>query len=295
MKRRFLGCATVIVVATLLNAVGCKRDSRQPGPQPAVEDVIYGCGATFPSDLYEKWIEVYGEKHPDEKIIYRAIGSGGGIKNFIAGTVVDKGKTYKVDFGASDAAMSDEQISEVKRGVQLVPTAAGSIAITYNLPGVSELKLDRDLYVDIFMGKVTSWKDPRIAELNPGVEFPDLTIALAARQDSSGTTFAFTNHLSAVSDEWRDKGPGVGKLIEWPPATMRAKGNDGVAGLIKRSPGTIGYVEYGIAKRAGLQMAALKNKAGEFVLPSEDSGLATLRNAKLPENLRAFFPDPDGA
>jgi phosphate transport system substrate-binding protein len=144
------------------------------------------------------------------------------------------------------------------------------------------------------LGNVTRWDDPKIRKLNPDLELPDMAIAVAARRDSSGTTYAFTNHLSAISDRWRDRGPGTGKLVNWPGPTMLANGNEGVAGLIKRTPGAIGYVEYGIAVRAGLSLAQLENRAGKFVAATGPSGMATLASADLPQNLRAFFPDPSG-
>jgi phosphate transport system substrate-binding protein len=247
---------------------------------------IHGAGATFPAPLYKKWLEEYQKRRPEVVLSYDAIGSGEGAKQFIAGAI---------DFGASDAAMSDSQIAEVKRGVQLLPVVAGSIVLAYNLEGLSgDLKLTRDVYVDIFLGKITRWDDLRIKRINPGLKLPSSDIALAVRQDGSGTTFVFTNHLSAVSEEWRDRGPGVATLVDWPGNAMAARGNEGVAGRIKMSKGSIGYVEYGIARRGGLSMAWLENKAGQFIEPHGGSGLATLINTTLPENLRVFFPDPEG-
>jgi len=247
---------------------------------------IHGGGATFPAPLYKKWIEEYQKRRPEVVVSYDVVGSGEGVKAFMAG---------QVDFGASDAAMSDAQIAEVARGVQLVPAVAGSIVLAYNLEGLGgDLKLTREVYVDIFLGKIKSWDDLRIKRINPELNLPKSDIALVVRQDGSGTTYAFTNHLSAISDEWRDRGPGVGTLIDWPGNAMAARGNEGVAGRIKISKGSIGYVEYGMARRTGLSMAWLENKAGQFIEPHGGSGLATLLNTSLPENLRVFFPDPDG-
>jgi len=247
---------------------------------------IHGAGATFPAPLYKKWIEEYQKRRPEVMVSYDVIGSGEGVKEFMAG---------RVDFGASDAAMSDAQIAEVARGVQLVPAVAGSIVLAYNVEGLGgDLKLTREVYVDIFLGKIKSWDDLRIKRINPDLNLPKSDIALVVRQDGSGTTYAFTNHLSAISDEWRDRGPGVGTLIDWPGNAMAARGNEGVAGRIKISKGSIGYVEYGMARRTGLSMAWLENKAGQFIEPHGGSGLATLLNTSLPENLRVFFPDPDG-
>jgi phosphate transport system substrate-binding protein len=200
----------------------------------------------------------------------------------------------QVDFGASDAALTDEQIAQVKRGVQLIPTLAGKVVIAYNLEGLGgALRLKRDVYTDIFLGKITRWNDERIAAINPGLALPDTSIHVIARQDGSGTTFAFTNHLAAISPEWKST-HGVGNKIGWGKASL-ATGNEGVAALILRTPGGIGYVEYGMAKRTGLAMALLENKAGHFVAPTGSSGQAALANSKLPGNLRAFFPDPEGS
>jgi phosphate transport system substrate-binding protein len=280
----------VLAVAVVAGFIGCGAvpaaagTSGKAGPPGTMH--IQGAGATFPAPLYKKWIEEYHKRRPDVVVSYDALGSGEGIKQFIAGGV---------DFGASDAAMSDAQMAEVARGVQLVPAVAGSIVLAYNLEGLSgDLKLTREVYVDIFLGKITRWDDLRLKRINPELTLPKSDIALVVRQDGSGTTYAFTNHLSAISDEWRDRGPGVGTLIDWPGHAMSARGNEGVAGRIKMSHGSIGYVEYGIARRAGLRMAWLENKAGQFIEPHGGSGLATLLNTPLPENLRVFFPDPDG-
>ena len=248
---------------------------------------LLGAGATFPAALYKKWIEEYRNVQPEVGISYLAVGSGEGTDRFIRG---------EVDFGASDSAMSDAEMAEVDRGVQLIPTTAGSIVLAYNLPGVSgELRLSREVYVDIFLGKIERWNDKRLKSLNPDLSLPSSDISVAARLDGSGTTFAFTKHLSEISEQWRNRGPGAGKLVDWPGPTMLGRGNEGVAGIIKRTPGALGYVEYGIASRLGLQLAALENRDGAFVSPTGTSGMATLENAKLPENLRAFFPDPPGA
>jgi phosphate transport system substrate-binding protein len=258
-----------------------------PGKAPPPGSIqLHGAGATFPAPLYKKWLEEHRKRRPDVLLSYDAIGSGEGTKQFIAGAV---------DFGASDAAMSDSQIAEVKRGVQLLPVVAGSIVLAYNLEGLGgDLRLTREVYVDIFLGKITRWDDLRIKRINPDLKLPSSDIALVVRQDGSGTTYAFTNHLSAVSEGWRDRGPGVATLVDWRGNAMAARGNEGVAGRIKMSKGSIGYVEYGIARRGGLSMAWLENKAGQFIEPHGGSGLATLINTTLPENLRVFFPDPEG-
>jgi len=249
---------------------------------------LVGSGATFPNPLYQRWIKEFTRNQPGVTIFYDAVGSGEGTKRFMAQTV---------DFGASDSAMSDEQIAQVQRGVQLVPITAGSIVLAYNLPGIPQgLRLSREVYTGIFLGAITSWDDKRIQQLNPQLTLPRLDIITVTRSDSSGTTWAFTNHLQTISRKWRESGFTAGKKIDWPGNSMASRYNEGVAGAIKMSMGSIGYVEYGIAKRAGLAMAALENRAGEFVSPSDTSGTITLANnsTQLPENLRMFLPDPEG-
>ena len=249
---------------------------------------LRGAGATFPAPLYQRWINTFAEHHPNFPISYEAVGSGEGVRRFL---------TEELDFAGSDAALSDEEMAQVKRGAQLVPATAGIIVIAYHVKGLSgPLKLPREVYSDIFLGKITRWNDSRIQAANPGLKLPNENITIAARQDSSGTTYAFTNHLSAVSQEWRDRGPGTGKAVDWPGNAMVARGNEGVAALIKIGEGSIGYMEYGFAKRLGLTMAWLENKNGRFVEPNDHSGAETLlQNAsKMPENLRLMTPDPDG-
>jgi phosphate transport system substrate-binding protein len=222
---------------------------------------LRGAGATFPAPLYKKWIDVYQAAHRNVSISYSAVGSGEGIKRFLAETV---------DFAASDENLTESDASKVEAGAATVPATAGMVVLAYNLPGITgEIRLPRDVYADIFAGVIRRWNDPRIQTANPGVRLPARDIALVARLDSSGTTAALTRNLSAVDPSWRSRGLGVGKLIAWPSKTMLAAGNEGVAALIKISEGAIGYVEYGFAKRLGLPMAALQNKSGQFVAPSE--------------------------
>lgn len=229
---------------------------------------IRGAGATFPAPLYKTWIEVYRAEHPAVSITYDAVGSGEGISRFVTGSV---------DFGATDAMLTDAQAAKVPGGVVTVPATAGMVVLAYNLPGVTGiLKLPREVYVEIFAGTLKRWDDPRIGAANPGVALPSRNIAIVARQDSSGTTAAFTSHLAAISPAWSEQGLSVGKMIEWPGSAMLAKGNEGVASRIKMSEGSIGYVEYGFAKRLDLPVAALQNKAGRYVMPTEPGGQAAL-------------------
>ena len=259
----------------------------KPGEGKA--SVLQGAGATFPAPLYKKWIAEYRNVEPATAIDYKVVGSGEGIKRFLDDSV---------DFGASDAAMTDDQIALAKHGAVLVPATAGMIVLAYNLPGLNgPLKLNRDTYVALLMGKIPRWNDARIQATNSGLNLPDREIILVARQDSSGTTFALTNHLSAVSPLWRDRGPGTGKVVSWPNNTMMVRGNEGVASRVKLSVGSIGYVEYSFAKQLGMPTAQLENKEGRFVVPSDSVGEATLAANlnRMPANLRVFIPDPDGA
>lgn len=245
---------------------------------------LQGAGATFPAPLYQRWIAEYTKANPDLQINYQGVGSGAGIKQF----------TQKlVTFGASDAAMKDEEIAAVKQGVVLIPATAGSIVLAYNLPGVENLKLSREAYAGIFVGKITKWSDPAIAKTNDGVKLPDTAIVVCERSDGSGTTFVFTKHLSAISPEFKEK-VGEGTSVTWATG-VAGKGNDGVTALIKQNKGAIGYVEYGYAKNNKLSFAALQNKAGEFVTATTASGAATLATTQFPANLlRAWPSDPDG-
>lgn len=275
-------CRSVIV------AIACLVEMAGGAYAQTGEVTLQGGGATFPAPLYQRWISAFAEQQPNLQISYKAVGSGEGIHDFLA---------EALDFAGSDAALNDEQMAQVKRGAVLVPATAGIIVLAYHIENLNgPLKLPRDVYEDIFAGKITRWNDARIRSANPDLKLPNQTITIVARQDSSGTTFAFTNHLSAISDHWRDRGPGVGKVVDWPGNTMTVRGNEGVASRIKVSEGSIGYIEYGFAKRLQLPMAWLQNKAGRFVEPNDHAGADTLvRNAeRMPDNLRLLLPDPDG-
>jgi phosphate transport system substrate-binding protein len=245
---------------------------------------LSGAGATFPAPLYQRWSVDYHAKHPDVQVNYQSVGSGAGVKNFIQGVV---------DFGASDAAMTDTEMAKSPRGAVLIPATAGSVVLAYNLPGLDSLRLSREALAGIFLGTITKWNDPAIAGSNPGVVLPDQSIAVAYRSDGSGTTFIFTQHMSAISPAFDDE-VGFDKSVSF-PVGIGGKGNEGVTALIKQTPGTIGYVEYGYAKNNGLSMAAIENKSGNFVAPTPESGAATLASVEMPENLRIWPVDPAGA
>jgi len=229
---------------------------------------LRGAGSTLAAPLYEKWIDAFEKTHPNISLSYEAVGSGEGIARFSADTV---------EFGASDVPLSPTEAAKLTRGVIQVPATAGMVVLAYNLANITgELKLPQDVYFDIFMGRIRTWDDPRIRAANPHLRLPSRTIAVVVRQESSGTTYAFTNHLAAINEDWISKGPGVSKLVEWPHTAMIARGNEGVASRIKISEGSIGYVEWGFARRLGLPVALLQNKAGEYVAPTEETGTAAL-------------------
>ena len=257
-------------------------------PLSAQEKIrLIGSGASFPFPIYAAWFKDFGKTSNGITVDYQSKGSGAGVQDLINKTV---------DFAASDSAMTDEQIGKVSQGVQLLPMTAGEIILAYNLPDVKQLRLPRDVYPAIFLGKITKWNDPKIVAANPGAKLPDLPITIVRRADSSGTTYVFTNHLSAISPEWA-KGPGVGNTVNWPASdkSVAAPKNDGVAATIKQTKGAIGYIEYSFAKFAKVDSALLQNKAGQYVAPGGDGGVQALASAKLPPDMRLWISDPESA
>ncbi|AFZ54332.1 phosphate ABC transporter substrate-binding protein PstS [Cyanobacterium aponinum] len=236
---------------------------------------LNGAGASFPAPLYQRWFVEYNRINRNVQVNYQSVGSGAGVKQFMGGTV---------DFGASDVAMKDDEISKVSRGVVLLPVTAGSIVIAYNNKDVSNLKLSRQQLVDVFLGKIKDWKQLGASKSKP--------IKVIHRSDGSGTTAVFTSHLSAINSEWKSK-VGEGKTVQW-PGGIGAKGNEGVTATIMQTDGAIGYVEYGFAKNNNLKTAQLQNKAGKYVTPTLENASKTLSQVTLPANLRAFIPDPTG-
>jgi len=214
---------------------------------------LTGAGATFPYPIYSKWFSEYSAAHPGVEVNYQSIGSGGGIAQVTKGLV---------DFGASDMPMTDEMLASSKIKLIHIPTVLGADVPAYNVPGVSELRFSGDVLADIFLGKIVTWADPRIAKDNPGVKLPDKKIVVVHRSDGSGTTFIWTDYLSKVSKEWSD-GPGKGTAVNWPTG-VGGKGNEGVAGLIRQLPGSIGYVELIYALQNHINYGAVKNIAGNY-------------------------------
>lgn len=248
---------------------------------------LTGAGASFPAPLYQNWAINLAQAEPNLQVNYQSIGSGAGIEQFTANTV---------DFGASDVAMTDEQKTAVTRGTILLPMTAGSIVMAYNLPGVdSGLKLTREAYVGILSGQITRWNDAAIAAANPDLQLPDQQITVVHRSDGSGTTGILTKHLSEISQQWADT-IGQGNSVSWPTTGnfVGARGNEGVTAQIQNVNGAMGYIEYGFASNNNLAVAALENKAGNFVLPDDETARATLEAVELPDNLRAFITDPEG-
>jgi len=246
---------------------------------------LVGSGASFPFPLYSTWFKAFSQKTPGVTVDYQAKGSGAGIQDLINNTV---------DFAASDAAMTPEQIAKVERGVVLLPMTAGEIVLAYNLPDKpKDLKLPRDVYPDIFLGKITRWNDPRIAAANPGIKLPDLPITVVRRSDASGTTFVFTKNLAAVSPEFKEK-VGQGTTVNWPASDkiVAAPKNDGVTATIKQTPGAIGYIEWGYAKLTKADVALLQNKSGKYVAAGGEGGALALAGAEFPADLIVWVDDP---
>ena len=290
LKRALLFLAVIVLIGLPYGCSSGKQKEETPRA-PVGGVLLRGAGATFPSLLYKRWFQIYQKDHPKIVVIYDSVGSGEGIRRFISSNLKEG---EMVDFAASDAAMTDEDMGRVAGGVVLLPVTAGSVVLAYNLPEVEgDLKLSRRAYAGIFTGQVKTWNDPLIAKTNPGIKLPGFSIATVVRQDSSGTTYAFTKHLDAISEIWRTQ-HGPATLVNWPGNVMRAKGNEGVAARIQQSIGSIGYVSYEFARRVGLKVAALENKEGRFVKPTEQSCAAAFEAAQLPENLRLFLPDPAG-
>jgi len=243
-----------------------------------------GAGATFPYPIYSKWFDEYAKIDTSVRFNYQSIGSGGGQKQIIAQTV---------DFGASDGPMSDANLAKAPGKILHIPTVAGAVVITYNLPGNPTLKLDGPTIANIFLGTVTKWNDPAIASQNPGVQLPDSDIIVVHRSDGSGTSFIFTDYLSKVSPDWKAK-VGANTAVKW-PFGLGAKGNEGVAGQIQQTPGALGYIELIYAAQTKLPVAQLKNAAGNYVNASTDSVTAAMASAQIPDDFRFSITNAPGS
>jgi phosphate transport system substrate-binding protein len=271
------------VALFVLFALACKGGD---GSVAGGKISLQGAGATIPNPLYQKWISEYEKLHPNVQIDYQSIGSGGGIKQIQAQTV---------DFGASDAPMTDEELKGSPGELVHVPTVLGAVVVTYNVAAITQpLNLSPEVVSDIFLGKITKWNDPRLKQDNPTAELPAADITTVHRSDGSGTTFVFTDYLSKISPEWKDK-VGTDKSPKW-PGGQGGKGNEGVTGQIKQQPNTIGYVELAYAVQNKLPVALIKNAGGKFIAPSIDAvtAAAASASAQTPDDLRVSITNSAG-
>ena len=253
--------------------------------QTNAQTLINGAGSTFDYPAFSKWREAYGKVDSSVQINYQSIGSGAGQKQLLSQTV---------DFGASDAPMSDASMSNAPGKILHLPVVAGGVAIIYNLKGDPKLKLYGDVIANVYLGNITKWNDPKIAALNPGVDLPDSPIIPVHRSDGSGTTFIFTDYLGSVNPAWADT---VGKStsVRWPAGIgLGAKGSEGVAGQVKQLPGAIGYAELAYADQNKIPYADVKNTSGNFISPTPDSVSAALATAKIPDDFRFSMVNPPG-
>jgi phosphate transport system substrate-binding protein len=252
---------------------------------PAFATDLNGAGATFPYPIYSKWFSDYQKLHPDVKINYQSIGSGGGIRQMQVGTV---------DFGASDGPMTDEQLAATPFKVFHLPTVLGAVVPAYNIPGVKgDLKFAPDVLADIFLGKITNWNDARLAKDNPGVKLPNKEIVVVHRADGSGTTYIWTDYLTKVSNDWKN-GPNKGTAVKW-PVGLGGKGNEGVAGLVRQMDGAIGYVELIYALQNNISYGVVRNAAGAFVKASLESTTAAAASVKsMPADFRVSITNAPG-
>ena len=249
------------------------------------QTTLNGAGATFPYPMYSKWFSEYNKLHPDIQFNYQSIGSGGGIRQVIAGTV---------DFGASDGPMTDEQLAQAKIKILHIPTVLGAVVPAYNVPGViGELKFTPAALAGIFLGKITSWNDPALTSANPGVNLPNQPLIVIHRSDGSGTTYIFTDYLSKVSNEWQNQ-VGKGTSVKW-PVGLGGKGNEGVAGMVRQMQGSIGYVELIYAVQNNISYGTVKNASGNFVKASLDSVTAAAASVKnMPADFRVSITNAPG-
>ena len=248
------------------------------------QTTLNGAGATFPYPIYSKWFSEYHKAHPEVSFNYQSIGSGGGIAQVTAQTV---------DFGASDGPMTEQQLAAAKRPIFHIPTVLGSDVPAYNVPGVSDLRFSGKTLADIFLGKITNWNDKAIAADNPGVKLPNKDIVVIHRSDGSGTTYIWTDYLSKVSPEWAS-GPSKGTSVKW-PVGLGAKGNEGVAGMIRQMEGALGYVELIYALQNHINFGAVKNSSGQWVKASLESTTAAAAGAKVPPDFRVSITNAPGA
>ncbi|MBI3910101.1 MAG: phosphate ABC transporter substrate-binding protein PstS [Armatimonadetes bacterium] len=289
--RRWFGLGILLAAVAAAGCAGGPGGEGAPpsGPRPAPSAGalrLNGAGATFPYPLYSRWFDTYSREHGIQ-VNYQSIGSGGGIQQL---------KNRTVDFGASDAPLSDEEQKEMPAPVIHIPTVAGAVVLAYNVPDAPKgLRMSPEVVAGIFLGQIKKWNDPQITALNPDVSLPDTAVVVAHRSDGSGTTYIFTHYLSAVSPDWQTK-VGAGKSVSW-PVGLGGKGNEGVTGVVKQTPGGIGYVELAYAIQNNLNYAQVRNAAGQFVEPSVVSTTAAAAGsaAALKRDVRASIANAAGA
>jgi phosphate transport system substrate-binding protein len=276
----------LLVVFLLVGLAGCQSNESKTATLASGGSLtINGAGATFPYPIYSKWFDEYQKTHPSVRINYQSIGSGGGIKQLTEQTVF---------FGASDGPMTEAQLQAAPGAILHFPTVLGGVVPVYNVEGVSApLRFSGSLLAGIYLGTITKWNDPAIARLNPGVKLPATEIAVVHRSDGSGTTYIFCDFLSKVSPEFKQK-VGVATSVSW-PAGVGAKGNEGVSGLVRQTPGAIGYVELIYALQTKITFGAVQNSAGKFVTASLESVTAAAAGVTMPDDFRVSITNPDDA
>lgn len=289
----FTGALAILLGGTACNNPDTANDETSQteagaGADPgidALEARINGAGASFPAPLYQRWFAEFNDQYPGVEISYQSVGSGAGVQQYLAGTV---------DFGATDAPLTDEEREQFREEYDAepiqVPMTAGTVVFAYNLAGVEEnLELPRDAYCGIVTGDITSWDDPIIADANPDADLPNQPITWVHRSDGSGTTFLFTNHIQAACPSWN---AGAAKTVEWPTG-VGAKGNEGIAAQVQQTEGAIGYVEYAYANENGISMASIENQSGNIIEPSPDTAGKVFEGVDVPEDFALTIPDPE--
>jgi len=278
---------SLLILVSIALAACQPSETKTSSSAPATSGpiTINGAGATFPNPIYSKWFDEYQKSHPDIRINYQSIGSGGGIKQLSAQTVF---------FGASDGPMTDAQLQSAPGAILHFPTVLGGVVPVYNVTGVTQaLRFNGAVLADIYLGKITKWNDAAIAAINPGVKLPADDIAVVHRSDGSGTTYIFCDFLSKISQDYKQK-IGVSTAVNW-PVGVGAKGNEGVSGLVRQTPGSIGYVELIYALQNKMAYGSVQNKAGQFVTASLDSVTAAAAGAEMPDDFRVSITNADGA
>jgi phosphate transport system substrate-binding protein len=284
MKKNILFISFLPALIITLLAVSCSKNPASVSNSSS-QILINGAGSTLDYPAFTKWFEAYAAVNPEIQFNYQSIGSGGGQKQLLNQTV---------DFGASDAPMSDDSMANAPGKILHLPIVAGGVAIIYNLPGAPKLKLDGDMLANIYLGNITNWNDPKIAALNPGVNLPDLSMIPVHRSDGSGTTYIFTDYLSAVNDAWATTIK-KGTAVEWPTGVgIGAKGSEGVAGQVRQLSGAIGYAELAYADQNKIPYADMKNAAGHFITPAPDCVSAALATATIPNDFRFSMVNAPG-